>query len=256
MVAPIRSIFVPKLAPRCQNKCSQAFRRDRRTEPFDCGCRSLSIGNRLVPHAGQLGDPILERRVRHVGDAVFDRLIETLQFRFGLGDALAQLRDVAPAPFGPLLTVVEQLPHHRRQTLRIEQTPFQMVGNRAIELVHRHGQAAASGRSLPRLGGAGVIAIVPARAAVSCSQRHRATATRTEADAGQQGGTAHRARGHPFRVASFQMLPHSLELDFGDNRRHGHDGMFGFRLWRLGLEIPCVEPMTADVGLARENLVD
>jgi len=100
MVPPIRSIFVPKFAPGCQNKCSQAFRRDRRTEPFDCGCRSLRIGNGLVPQAGQLGDPILERRVGHVGDAIFDRLIKTLQFRFGLGGLFTKTAFLAEKVLG------------------------------------------------------------------------------------------------------------------------------------------------------------
>jgi len=60
MVPPIGSIFVPKLAPRCQNKCSQAFGRDRRPESFDRRRSPLRVGDRLIADAGQLGDAILE----------------------------------------------------------------------------------------------------------------------------------------------------------------------------------------------------
>ncbi|HET6184617.1 MAG TPA: hypothetical protein VFA03_13625 [Acetobacteraceae bacterium] len=84
-------------------------------ETLDGGRRAFCIGLRLVSDRRQLGDATLQRCVRHVGYAVLDRFIETLQLRFGFRGAPAQLGDVAAPALIPFLAALQQLVHHLRE---------------------------------------------------------------------------------------------------------------------------------------------
>lgn len=107
---------------------------------------------RLIADRGQFRDPILERRIGGVDDAILDRLVQSLQLRFGLGDTLAEFGDMSASAIISLLPALKYLIHHRRQTLRIEQAPFEVIDHGLVQLVHRHGQATAARFALTRLG--------------------------------------------------------------------------------------------------------
>ena len=80
----------------------------------------LGICMGLVANCRQFCDPIFERRIAGVDNAVLDRLVEALQFRFGLGNAFAEFSDVFARTDIPFLAALQHLIHHHRQTLRVE----------------------------------------------------------------------------------------------------------------------------------------
>ncbi|GEM_PF-3867303 len=57
----------------------------------------------LVADGGQFRDPILERRIGGVDDAILYRLVEALQLRFRLGDPLVKSGDVSAPAVIPFL---------------------------------------------------------------------------------------------------------------------------------------------------------
>lgn len=107
---------------------AKALWRDGRADTFKRRGRAFGIRMRLVADRRQFCDPILERRIGGVDDAILDRLVKALQLRFGFGDALAQFGDMSTPAVIPFLPVLKHLIHHRRQTQRIEQAPFEVIG--------------------------------------------------------------------------------------------------------------------------------
>src|SRR3546814_3231069 len=85
----------------------------------------------------------------------------------------------------PFVAAFEDLIHHLLKPLRIQQAPLQVPDNGFVEPIHRNRDAGAALRALPRLRGAGVIAILAADAASAGAQRHGSAAARAEADAGR-----------------------------------------------------------------------
>src|SRR5204863_512605 len=119
----------------------------------------------------------------------------------------------------------------------------------------RNRDAGAALRALPRLGGAGVVAILTADAAGPGAQRHRPAAARAEADAGEQRRAAHRHRRHHLRATRLERPLHRLELRLRDDGRHLHDGVFALGLGRFGAIVPIVELVLPDIGRAGEHLM-
>jgi hypothetical protein len=129
MVSPVCSIFVSQLAARAQREPAKALWRDGWCNTFWRRSGAFGIRMSLVADSGQFRDPILERRIGGVDDAILDRLVEALQLRFSLGDALAKFGDVSVPTVIPFLPVLKHLIHHRRQALRIDD-PAAGVGGR------------------------------------------------------------------------------------------------------------------------------
>ena len=127
-----------------------------------------------------------------------------------------------------------------------------MAGDKVVELLHRDRAALAAGLALPRLDGAGVVAIAPALAG---AERHRAAAVGAEADAGKEGGTADDTGGRNLRVAGAQMRLHGVEGGLVDQRRHGDGDHFADRLQFLGFAA-LVELVAADIGRAGQDAVN
>jgi hypothetical protein len=255
MVPPIGSIFVPQLTSSREREPPQTVRRDRGPEPLHRGSCAFRVSLRLVAHGGEFCDATFQRRVGHVDHAVLDRFVKALQLRFRFAGTLSQFRNVPATAFIPFLTSLKQLIHHRRQTRRIEQPPFQVIDDGAVELVHRHRQTATTPLALPRLRGAGVVTIHAACAALASSQRHRAAAGRAEADSSQQSRTAHRAWWHPLRAARLQRRLNGRELRFGDDRWNVHNRVRAFGLGRARLVVARIESVLANISRAREDLM-
>ncbi len=82
-----------------------------------------------------------------------------------------------------------------------------MVGDKIVQLVHRHGHALAGGRSLPRLHRAGVITIAPALAG---ADGHGPPALGAVDQAGEHGRPANDGGRDDLGVAGFQERLHGL----------------------------------------------
>ncbi|WP_298673550.1 hypothetical protein [uncultured Sphingomonas sp.] len=78
----------------------------------------------MIAGCRQFGDPILERRIAHVDHTILDRVIESLELRFGLGRAALQIGDMEPPLIHPFVAAFENLIHHLFKPLRIEQSPL------------------------------------------------------------------------------------------------------------------------------------
>ena len=158
-----------------------------------------------------------KRRVVQIGDAGLDGVIEPLEPQVGLGGPLVQFGDMLAAALGALLAAVEHRGQHFFEPLGLKQAVLDMAGDEVVQLLHRDRAALAAGLALPRLDGAGVVAIAPALAG---PERHRAAAVGAEADAGKEGGAADDARRRDLRVAGAQMRLHGVEGGLVDQRRH------------------------------------
>ena|SRR6266436_5314668 len=127
-----------------------------------------------------------------------------------------------------------------------------LLGNQVVELLHWDGTALAASLALPRLDGAGVVAIPPS---LPGPERHRSAAAGAEADAGKEGWAAHDARRRHLRIARAQMRLHGVERRLVDERRNvdDYDLACGFQRLIFGA---LVELVLADVGLASEDAMD
>src|SRR5208283_1184428 len=125
---------------------------------------------------------LFQRRVVEIGDPGLDGVVEPLEPQVGLGRALVQLGDVLAAALGPLLPVVENGGQDFLEPLRLEQAVGDVLRYKTVQLLHRDRPALAAGLALPRPDRTGVVAIPPS---LPGPERHRATATGTEADAGK-----------------------------------------------------------------------
>jgi hypothetical protein len=119
MVLPVCSTFVSQLASCAQCEPAKALRRDGRPKAFKGGGHAFGVRMRLVADRRQFRDPVLQRGIGGIDDTILDRLIETLRFRFSLGDTLSEFADVSTPAVIPFLPVLKHLIHHCRQSLRI-----------------------------------------------------------------------------------------------------------------------------------------
>ena len=127
-----------------------------------------------------------------------------------------------------------------------------MAGDEVVQLLHRDRAALAAGLALPRLDGAGVVAIAPALAG---AERHRAAAVGAEADAGKEGGAADDAGRRDLGIAGAQMRLHGVEGRLVDQRRHLDGDDLAGRLQRLVLGA-LVELVAADIGRPGQDAVN
>ena len=97
----------------CLAKVLSGLRCDARPSPIERALGPLSVSAGLVADGLQLGHALLEHRVRYIGDSVFDRVVQPLEFGFRFGCSPAQFGDVSCAAPGALFAAVE----HARQDL-------------------------------------------------------------------------------------------------------------------------------------------
>nr|WP_298498019.1 hypothetical protein [uncultured Maritimibacter sp.] len=128
-----------------------------------------------------------------------------------------------------------------------------MAGDHRVELVHGDGPALAAGFALPRADRTGIVAIA---AALAGADGHSTPAIAAIANAGQQRGTDHDARGQfGLWVAGLQEFLHRVEGFAVDDRRHWHDDDFIGFLVRL--VPPVLAPlMLAHIGAPRQDAVN
>ena len=65
---------------------------------------SRERGLRLIADRREFSDAIFQRWVRDIDDAVFNRVIEAFQLRFGFGSALSQFGNMSTPTLVPLLS--------------------------------------------------------------------------------------------------------------------------------------------------------
>ena len=86
---------------------ANVLRVDARPEPVDRILGPLCVGAGLIADRLELGNTVLQHRVRKIRDAVFDRIIEPLEFGICFARALAQFGDMRRSALRALLAAVE-----------------------------------------------------------------------------------------------------------------------------------------------------
>ena len=213
---------------------------------------AVGVGLGLVAGGFQSGDALLQGRVVQISDAAFDGVVEALEPQIGLGRALVQFGNVLAAAFGALLASVEHRGQDFFEPIGLKQAFLNVAGDKVVQLLHWDGAALAASFPLPRLGGAGVVAIATALAG---AQRHRAAALGAEADAGKESGAADDAGGRHLGIAGAQMGLHRVEGGLVNQRRHGDGDHLTDRLEFLGFAA-LVELVAADVCRAGQDAVN
>ena len=151
------------------------------------GLGALGIGLGLIADGLEAVDTVLERRVVQVGDACLNGVVEALEARFGFRRTPVQFANVLMLALRPLLPPVEDCSEDRFQPFGLEQTVFQMTGDKIVQLVHWHRHAFAGCRPLPGFHRTGVITIAPA---LACADGHGAAALGAMNEAGKESGAA------------------------------------------------------------------
>jgi hypothetical protein len=113
------------------------------------GLGALGSRLRLIADGLEAVDTVLERRVVQVGDACLDGVVEALEARFSLRRTPVQFANVLTLTLGSLLSPVEHGGEDRFQPLRLEETVFDMAGDKIVQLVHRRRHTFAGCRPLP-----------------------------------------------------------------------------------------------------------
>ncbi|WP_454627266.1 hypothetical protein [Bradyrhizobium cenepequi] len=80
---------------------------DARPSPIQRTLGPICVGAALVADGLQLGHALLEQRIGHVSDAVFDGVVEALEFGFRLGRTLAQFGNMRRSTNGALLPAIQ-----------------------------------------------------------------------------------------------------------------------------------------------------
>ncbi|HUH83163.1 MAG TPA: hypothetical protein VLX85_01060 [Stellaceae bacterium] len=207
---------------------------------------------RLVADRLEARDAPFQRRVVEIGNARLDSVIEPFETQIGLRGALVQLRDMFAAALGAFLPTVENGRQNFLEPLRLEQSIRAVLGDKAVQLLHRNRAAFAAGLAPPRFDRAGVVAIPPS---LPGPERHGAAAVGTEADAGKEGRAAHDARRRDLRIARPQMRLYGVKHRLVDDRWHVNRDDLAYRLKRLVLGA-LVELVAADIGRSRQDAVD
>ncbi len=100
----------------------------------------------------QLGHALPEQRIGDVSDAVFDRVVQPLEFGFRFGRTLAQFGNMRHSALRAFLAAVEYARQDLLETLGLQKALLDMLGYQAVEFFHWNGAALAAGLSLPGLG--------------------------------------------------------------------------------------------------------
>nr|WP_306770216.1 hypothetical protein [Mycobacterium sp. KBS0706] len=157
------------------------------------------------------------------------------------------------AALDPFLAPLQKVPQNLVEPAWVEQPPFQMIDHHAVELVHPHALAPAASLALAGRRRAGVVAI---SVVLAGTQGHRTAAGSAEADAGEQGWSAHQTWCRPPRAARPQDLLDCVELLLRHDRRDCDLHDLVLRLRHPGLEVELVETVPADIARPGQNLVD
>jgi hypothetical protein len=84
-----------------------------------CTLGPLGVGAGMIADRLQFSDALLQHEVGEIGDAVLDRVIESLELGVGLGRPLPQLGDMGRPALGSLLPAVEHRGQDFLKTVRL-----------------------------------------------------------------------------------------------------------------------------------------
>ena len=93
----VAAVLAPHALAGCPGKCLESLRCDSRSGPFDRVLGPLCVGSGLIADGLQVCHAFLEHRIGDVGDSVFNRVVQSLEFGFGC--ALAQFGDMRRSAF-------------------------------------------------------------------------------------------------------------------------------------------------------------
>ncbi|WP_234989468.1 hypothetical protein [Brevundimonas sp. SH203] len=136
VIPPIAAGAIPQLAPCGGGEPRQGVRRNRRRQAIHGRTDPLRVRPGLIAGAGKFGDPIFQRSVIRRQQTVLDSLKEPIELGLGFRGTFAHLRNVAASLLGPFLPTIQKLFHQGREAVQIEQSGFEMVDDRVVELVH------------------------------------------------------------------------------------------------------------------------
>jgi len=213
------------------------------------GLGAFGIDLGLIPGRLEAGDTLPQVWVVQIGYATLDGIVKPLEPRIGFGGPLVEFADMIAAPLGAFLAAVQDCGQNLFQPLWDEQTLFEMVCNKIVQLRHGNRTALTARLALPSLGRAGV---VPVAAALPGPERHRAAADGTKADAGKEGRPTGDPRRSDAGMARFQVRLNGVEGLLVDDGRNIDRDHFAHRLEFLGLG-SFVELMAADIGGTRQD---
>lgn len=126
------------------------------------GASGIDLG--LIPGRLEAGDTLPQIWVVQIGYAALDGIVQPLEprVRRRLEGELVELADIVAATLRAFFAAVQDGGKNLFQSLRDEQTLFEMVCNKVVELRHGNRAALAVRLGLPALGRAGVVAVAVA----------------------------------------------------------------------------------------------
>ena len=127
---------------RCGDGLSGALKR---------GLGAFGIDLGLIPGRLEACDTRLQVWVVQIGHAALDGLVQPLEPRVRLGGPFVEFADMMAATLGAFLAAVQDSGQNLFQPLWDEQTLFEMVCNKVVQLRHRNRPALAACLALPGL---------------------------------------------------------------------------------------------------------
>jgi hypothetical protein len=134
VVAAVAARLGPHASAGLTGEDFERLRCDAWPSPIKRASGPLRIGAGLIADGLQLGHTLLEHRIGHVSDAVFDRVVESLEFGFRFGRTLAQFGDVSCPALSTLLAADEHTRQNLLETFRLQEALLYVLGYDAIEL--------------------------------------------------------------------------------------------------------------------------
>jgi hypothetical protein len=107
VVAPVAAAVCTHALAGLPGECFESLWRDARPKPIERTLSPLCVSTGLIANRLQLGNAILQQRIREIGDAVLDGVVQPLEFGVCLGRTLAKFGDMRCSALGALLAAVE-----------------------------------------------------------------------------------------------------------------------------------------------------
>ncbi|WP_366145826.1 hypothetical protein [Bradyrhizobium sp.] len=107
IVAAVAAAVGPHPLAGCPGKGLEGLWRDGRAAAINRLLGPLCVKACLISRGLQFSDAVLQHRIRQIGDAVLDGVVQPLEFGVCLRRPLAQVGNVRPSSFGALGAAIE-----------------------------------------------------------------------------------------------------------------------------------------------------
>nr|WP_236016010.1 hypothetical protein [Brucella endophytica] len=247
VVPPERTIFAPHPVLCCGSERPKGLWGNFDSLPSPTFC-PLHIRLGRIPNPLKFRDAPLEVRIRQIGQARLDGLVETRQLLFCVQGVPLERDDPSRLAFRRLIPAFQKRAERLFEEMRAEEPINDAVDDQVVQLVHRDGSALAALRALPRSRAAGVVAVFSSLS--GRSKRHSATAIGAERHAAEQGRAAYETGRPELRAARAHDRLDLFELFYGNDRLDLDLDDFVRRLLYALPPARHVEAVLPDVGLA------